>query len=294
VNKLFGYPGGKWPIRHIVVSCFPEHETYVDVFGGSAAILISKDPSKGEVFNDKNEELVNFFRVVKHRPAELAERARHWLHSRKLWYELRAAASMDEVERAFRFWALLADSFGGRGETFGTTRSGVRSVTKAREYLDAVANRLKNVHVECLDFQKCIKMYDAPQTFFYLDPPYRGTAGGNTNYDLLSDEEWKTLRDMLGSLQGKFLLSSNADSFVVRLFKGFSLHKLDVRVTLPRNKEGQTRRELLIADFEIPWSRSRGKRTRVRRAGLVADRAHAQIEVALPAPKKTLQTAREE
>jgi DNA adenine methylase len=69
MNKLFAYPGGEWPIRNLVVSCLPEHETFVDVFGGSAAILITKDPSKGEVFNDKNEEIVNFFRVVKHRPA---------------------------------------------------------------------------------------------------------------------------------------------------------------------------------------------------------------------------------
>ena len=45
MNKLFAYPGGKWPIRHLVVSAFPGHKTYVDVFGGSAAILLTKEPS---------------------------------------------------------------------------------------------------------------------------------------------------------------------------------------------------------------------------------------------------------
>ena len=34
MNKLFAYPGGKWPIRHLVVSAFPGHKTYVDVFEG--------------------------------------------------------------------------------------------------------------------------------------------------------------------------------------------------------------------------------------------------------------------
>ena len=99
MNKLFAYPGGKWPIRHLVVSAFPDHKTYVDVFGGSAAILLTKEPSDGEIFNDKNSMLANFFRVVKHRPAELAERARHWIHSRELWDEIRSIQTMpaDEV-----------------------------------------------------------------------------------------------------------------------------------------------------------------------------------------------------
>lgn len=45
MHKLFGYPGGKWPVKNLIVSSFPEHKTYVDVFGGSAAILLTKSPS---------------------------------------------------------------------------------------------------------------------------------------------------------------------------------------------------------------------------------------------------------
>ena len=52
MNKLFAYPGGKWPIRHLVVSAFPGHKTYVDVFGGSAAILLTKEPSDAETTRD--------------------------------------------------------------------------------------------------------------------------------------------------------------------------------------------------------------------------------------------------
>jgi site-specific DNA-adenine methylase/DNA modification methylase len=253
MQKLFGYPGGKWHIRHTVISCFPKHTTYVDAFGGAASILIAKEPSKGEIFNDKNEEIVNFFRVVKHRPAELAERTRHWIHSRKLWIEMRQMPPpKDELEKSFRFWVLLADSFGSRGVTFGTARESVRSVTHARIYLNLVAERLKDAHVECLDFTKCIKMYDAPGTFFYCDPPYRGTKGGNTNYDQLSDKEWIELRNLLKKIEGKFLLSSNADPFVLDLFKGFNVRHIDVRVTLPRQKSHQMRKEVLISNYKLP------------------------------------------
>lgn len=179
MHKLFGYPGGKWPVRHMVVSVFPEHKTYVDVFGGSAAILLTKEKSPGEVFNDKNEQLVNFFRVVKHRPAELAERARLWLHSRTLWDRLKNDQTpFDEVENAIRFWIRLVDSFGGMGKNYGMTREGIRSVTRAKAYLDEVAARLSDVHIECLSFEKVINFYGGPETFLYCDPPYRGTRGG--------------------------------------------------------------------------------------------------------------------
>lgn len=52
MHKLFAYPGGKWPIRNQIVGAFPKHKTYVDVFGGSAAILLTKEPSRGEMFNE--------------------------------------------------------------------------------------------------------------------------------------------------------------------------------------------------------------------------------------------------
>jgi DNA adenine methylase len=253
MNKLFAYPGGKWPIRHLIVSAFPQHTTYVDVFGGSAAIVITKEKSKGEVFNDKNEELANFFRVVKHRRAELVERSRHWIHSRVLWNELKKAQrSPDEVERAFVFWVKIADSYGGRGEHFGTARSGIRSVTQAREHLDEVSERFAKVHVECLDFRNCIKNYDSPETFFYCDPPYPDTTGGSTNYNLLSAEDWKDFYGILSGIQGKFLLSSNDHKMVRRLFKDFSIKKINVRVSLPKKKNSDMRRELLISNYKLP------------------------------------------
>ena len=253
MQKLFPYPGGKWPIRHIIIAAFPPHTTYVDLFGGSAAIIIAKEPSAGEVFNDKNEELVNFFRVVKHRRAELTELARYWIHSRLLFDEIKnSPLPQNEVERAFIFWVKHSDSFAGMGENFGTARKGVKSVTHARKYLDDVSERFAHVHIERFDFRKVIKLYDAAETFFYLDPPYPDTAGGKGNYDLLSEKDWIEMRDTLKSIKGKFLLSSNDHKMVRDLFKEFNTKVINVRVTLPREKKTSFRRELMISNYELP------------------------------------------
>lgn len=253
MQKLFSYPGGKWPIRNVVVAAFPKHTTYVDVFGGSAAILLTKEKSEGEVFNDKNERITNFFRVVKHRPAELAEGAQHWIHSRTLWTELRSTVpGSDEIDRALHFWILLQDSFGARGANFGTSRVGIHSVTHARKYLDQVAQRLEGVHVECLDFAKCIRTYDSPGTFFYCDPPYPDTRRGDTNYDLLSEDEWRSLLKTLSSIKGKFLLSCNNSTFVLNLFRRFRVKTIKAPVTLSRKKGMPPRTEILISNYALP------------------------------------------
>jgi DNA adenine methylase len=253
MNKLFAYPGGKWPIRNEIIALFPPHMTYVDVFGGSASILISKPPSVGEVYNDRNEELANFFRVVKHRPAELVEKAKFWIHSRALWIEKKGSIPLkDEVAKAFRFWVLLEDSFGGIGGTFGTSREVARSVTHARDYLEEVANRLRSAHIECLDFRECIKKYDATETFFYCDPPYLGTKGGDRNYDQMTKQDWQDFRDILGSIKGKFLLSSSSHKMVISLFKGYAIRRITVPVSLPARLKNSKRQEILIANYRLP------------------------------------------
>jgi DNA adenine methylase len=259
MNKLFAYPGGKWTIRHLVVSLFPNHKTYVDVFGGSAAILLTKEKSNGEVFNDKNEMLVNFFRVVKHRPAELAERAKNWIHSRTLWNEFRFAEDrpFDEIERAFMFWARLQDSFGSRGMNFGMSKEGVHSVTGSRRFLDEVSQRLTGVHIECCSFDKCILNYDSPNAFFYLDPPYPNTKGGASNYNELTEEEWNRFRELLGTLRGKFLLSCNDDPAVLKLFRQYNMKRIKVRITLAKSKYLKPRNEILISNYELPRIKTR-------------------------------------
>jgi DNA adenine methylase len=257
MHKLFGYPGGKWPVRHKIVSVFPPHTTYIDVFGGSSAILLTKPPSRGEIYNDKNADIVSFFRVVKHRPAELAELARHWIHARVEFTKMRdSCPAGDEIEKAYRFWILACDSFGGCGRTYGTSREGMHSVTHARRHLDEVSERLQSVHIENLDFQECIRAYDAPESFFYLDPPYVGTRGGNSIYELLSEKEWKAMDELLSHLKGKFLLSSIDHPLIRRIFKHHRMRTLEVPVSLARQKKLPTRRELLISNYALPRARN--------------------------------------
>jgi len=119
MNSPFAWPGGKRALKTVLLQLIPKHRAYVEVFSGSAKLLFAKAPSQWEVLNDVNDELLNFFRVVKHRPSELAEMMEREFIGKGRFLELRRRSKMEpEIERALRFLYLAWFSFGAKGEHF--------------------------------------------------------------------------------------------------------------------------------------------------------------------------------
>jgi len=53
--------GGKGHMVNKLLPLIPKHKIYVEPFGGGANLLIAKEPSPVEVYNDLDSGLVNFF-----------------------------------------------------------------------------------------------------------------------------------------------------------------------------------------------------------------------------------------
>ena len=71
INSPFKWVGGKSRLRKQIIKFLPDHTCYVELFCGAAWVLFAKQPSQVEVINDIDQDLINFFRVVKNRPEEL-------------------------------------------------------------------------------------------------------------------------------------------------------------------------------------------------------------------------------
>lgn len=65
-KPIIPWMGGKSRLAKDILPLFPQHTCYVEPFAGAAALFFKKEPSKAEVLNDVNGDLVNLYRVVKH------------------------------------------------------------------------------------------------------------------------------------------------------------------------------------------------------------------------------------
>jgi DNA adenine methylase len=107
------YIGGKRTLAKKIIALFPEHTAYVEPFCGGAQVLFQKEPSKVEVLNDLDGEIVNFFRVCQAHHEELIRYFRFVLVSRK-WFELQKTtdpATLTDIQRAVRYLYILKGSF---------------------------------------------------------------------------------------------------------------------------------------------------------------------------------------
>ena len=73
MRNIVPWIGGKTLLAMKIVSLFPEKvERYVEVFGGGASVLLSKEKlAPFEVYNDADSQIVNLFRCVKYHRGEL-------------------------------------------------------------------------------------------------------------------------------------------------------------------------------------------------------------------------------
>ena len=61
----FGWYGGKFSHLGWLLPLLPPAHHYCEPFGGSAAVLLNRNPSPVETYNDMDGEVVNFFRVLR-------------------------------------------------------------------------------------------------------------------------------------------------------------------------------------------------------------------------------------
>ena len=199
VLTAFYYPGGKVKISSWVTSFFPRHRIYVEPFGGAAGVLLNKTPSPLEVYNDLNSDLVNFFSVLrdKEKAAELIRRLRLTPYAREEYYSFYPMPEGDDIERARALIGRASMGIGMR-MTVSDSRPGFAADNKqirknAKVFVNRVENmwkiaeRFRSVVIECRDALELIPRYDAPDTLWYLDPPYN--CGYSFRYSAEVDQE---------------------------------------------------------------------------------------------------------
>ena len=218
VHAPFGYHGGKTKSLKHILPHLPYRESYIEVFGGSGAVLLARRASKLEVYNDRYGGVVSFYRCLRDEKllTQLIERLKltpfareEFTWSKKNW------DVEDPVERAARWYWMCSTSFAGQSRNFG--RSLDSRASKRMQTIDThikdfwpIHERIRHVQIENLDWRTCLKDYDNPDAVFYCDPPYLDTYHGYTHG--MSESEHGELLDRIHDLQGFVALSGGPGS----------------------------------------------------------------------------------
>lgn len=214
----FGYPGGKSRSIKEILPHLPYRMSYVEPFGGSAAVLLSRKPSDVEVYNDRYGGVVSFYRCIREKKnvEALIDRLEWTVHSREefVWCKKTWKNVDDDVERAARWYYMVQTSFGSLARNFGraTKQRGTMGIKLKNKLplLYDIHRRLKNVQVENQDWEQCFRDYDTPDTVFYLDPPYVDASEGTYQFELSKDAHRKLINMALNA-QGFVAISGYAN-----------------------------------------------------------------------------------
>src|SRR5215469_11755325 len=174
------YIGGKNRLANGIIAIFPEHLTYVEAFAGGAQVFFRKEPSKVEVLNDLDGEIVNFYRVCKEHYQELLRYFRYVVVSRE-WFDLLKRSdpsTLTDIQRAARYMYLLKNCYAGIVLRPAFQRHVSQppgfNLENLPELIENAHRRLQRVQVENAPYEEVIRRFDRPTTLFYLDPPYHG------------------------------------------------------------------------------------------------------------------------
>jgi DNA adenine methylase len=237
-NKLLAirWYGGKFSHLDWLLPILPSCQHFCEPFGGSAAVLLNRDPSPVETYNDIDGDLVIFFRVLRDKPDELIEKLAFTPFSRQEFrraYEMRGRTDIADVERARLFFVRAEQVRIGLAQTSTAGRWAWCKLTSRRgmsgavsrwlnriDALWAVSERLRRVQIENRDAIEVILQYDSPETLFYLDPPYPHESRGDVHayaYEM-TERDHERLAEVLHSIQGKVAISGYRSPLTERLY----------------------------------------------------------------------------
>jgi len=208
---LIPYLGEKSKFASFITPNIPKDiSTYVEPFGGAMGVFFSLDFSKCRnvtfIYNDVNYLNYNLFYLLKNDIR---------------FFHIINGTTIDETRYKQAITNIFSD---GDNMTLGLdwlivltcsrpNEIGINSWRGDSEFeifklkwkaYEPLVSKISELHQ--LDYSKIIEMYDSPETFFYLDPPYMGREKYYINHHFTTDSH-KELADLLNNISGRFLLS---------------------------------------------------------------------------------------
>ena len=252
LKSPLGWVWGKSKLSKEIISLFPQHTHYVEVFGWGLSVLFAKESSKLETINDINNDLINFWRIISTKPQSLSHHLNQLFVSRVIFNQIKLSKykPKSDIQRAAYFYYLVTQSFWSKGTHFAMTSKAWRKPKNLWKDFTKWTKRLQFVTVENMSFEQLLLKYDSKDTFFYLDPPYYNFEKCYQSW--FTKSQHLLLRATLKQIKGKFLLSYNDIPEIRELYKDYNIrNSKEITYTLWKDKNGNHKKvsELYISNY---------------------------------------------
>jgi len=253
LQPILKYPGAKWRLAKWIIQQMPPHKVYMEPFFGSGAVLFNKPPVEIETINDIDGDVVNLFKVIREKPAELARLIEFTPWARDEYCESYHRTG-DDLEDARRFLVRCWQAFatrtgyrtGWRHSAQGHCPNMPEQWSKIPWRIYEVAKRLKHVQIENMDAIKLIEKYNHETVLIYADPPYILDTRDKGIYAFeMTDEEHIRLLTALKRHKGPVILSGYENPLYTEHLKGWTVSK-----RTSATERGQSKTEAIWINYE--------------------------------------------
>lgn len=237
IRPLVKYHGGKYHQCEFIIERFIDHEIYLEPFGGAASVLLNKQQSAAEIYNDLDNKIFNLMCVVKNDCENFLSAIRKVKYDKESYLCQRAIYrspefdNLPDFDRAVITYIVRRMSRGGLAGTFSWSKRVAADGTGAEEkaywtmldQIPIISQRLSNVLCFNKDAISVIQEYDSPKTLIYLDPPYpkQTRVFQNAYLKEMTDDQHIELATAVKAVKSKVIISSYPSTLYEQLFSNW-------------------------------------------------------------------------
>lgn len=269
VSHAIGWIGGKQKIAKKLISMFPAHSAYAEVFFGGGGVFFNKPKVEYNVINDINSNLTNMYIIMRDKADQFWNYAHYFLYSKdlfKLCYEKYKSVEwkdMSDVQRAVIFYFLIRTSYNKNVNAGHMSKDQSYSIWDEYHRVIGIGERLQNVFIDNRSYREFIENVlkltttSRRKTLFYLDPPY--VIAEKTDYYeyLFSTSEHSDLAYRCDDInkQGHYFMLSYEDTQIVRdLYRNYEISSIEFSYSMATGsgKAVKKGKEIIVTNYKVP------------------------------------------
>ena len=242
IRAIVKYHGGKGQLFRWILGNFPpldNVDVYIEPFGGACSVLLNKQPSSVEIYNEIEPCMFHLVHTIKNNFDELIEQLRGLEYCEKTFFDYKDLvwADLSPIQKAVRTYVVKRMSRSGWEKQFSwSQRIYSRGPGEVHAWLTSLDNlvevnkRLQNVTLENRDALDVIRDYASDRSFYYIDPPYlANTRVSNDIYKYeYSKQQHKDLSILLNNSPGKFMISGYPSAEYLEWYPNWRLETKNV------------------------------------------------------------------